>query len=165
MVQDWIDLLCARWATINPAPSFGGRIMRSFNPITDADIPEAIQPAGLDKSPIAFTVPPSLRPFYAKGSPKLATWTGETHFHLAPSMEWKWVRELMPYYQLIWNAAAGSPQLGGKVHLFHIPDEDEAMSELRPVQYGDESPHWGIVVRWIVIEHVSFTIAVGEAGT
>lgn len=165
MVEDWIDALCARWGTITPAPPFGRRVVRAYNPITNADVPESIDPAGLVETPVAFTLPPSLRPLINKAGPKLATWTGTTHFHLAPSMEWKWVRELMPWYALILNAAAGSPQLGGKVHLFQIPDEDEALSELQAVQYGDESPHWGIVVKWVVIEHVSQAITVGEAGT
>lgn len=169
MVENWIDALCKRWATVNPSPgtsgAFGARQVRSYNLVTDTDFPDVIKPEDLARVPIALTYPPSLRPLYSLGGPRTATWHGHTEFHLAPGLERGLIRELLPWYKAIWNAAAGSPQLDGAVELFALSSEDDAMSELLAMQYGQESLHWGIDVKWWVKEHVETQITVGGPGT
>ena len=52
----------------------------------------------------------------------------------------------------IMEAAARNPSLNGTVELFTIPDEAEAITFGPKVSFGEESPHWVVLVRWTVKE-------------
>ena len=57
------------------------------------------------------------------------------------------------------EAFAANITLDGKVEYCIIPDEPDAVSGPLALQYGDETPHWGFTVRWIVVEHVDIIVS------
>lgn len=158
MIEAWIDTLTAVWAISDGSLSIS---MLSYNFITSTDFPESIDPSDLMRQPIAMTFPPSLDPIYSLGGPRIALWEGFTAFHLAPDLSTASLGKLLHWYKDLWNAAAAKPTLSGKVELFWIPDEPLAFSELMAIHYGNETPHWGLTVKWKVKEHVESEISVG----
>lgn len=156
MIEDWIDAVAAVWEI--KLGSF--KTVRSFYLMRDADFPESIDVHELAEHPVALTFWPSLEPQYSAGGPKIAFWSGETEIHLCADFKKSRAREMLPWYKFAWAAAAADPTLGGKVELFTIPARSDAVV-LTSLQYGEEAVHWGLVVQWLVKEHVDAQIVVG----
>lgn len=155
MIEDWIDELCNVWAGIEPNDLV---TVRSPRLVGDYDrFPSAIVPAS--DFPIALTIPDGLAPVYSVGGPRIAHYSGLTEFHVAPSCDKNLLPSLVKWYGLILSAAAGNMTLNGKVEHFFIPDTDKAIAGPMALQYGDETPHWGFVVQWVVKEHLTITVA------
>lgn len=155
MIENWIDELTAVW-TINYS-SFG--TVHSYNLVHDADFPESIDLNELKSHPIALTFIPTLEPEYSTSGPLIAYWRGETEIHLAPDFSKTRIPQMLLWYKLVLDAAAGHTKLNNKVELFMIPQEQDAIT-LTSLKYGEESPHWGMVVRWIVKERLEGTLTV-----
>ena len=156
MIQAWIDSLVDVWAGISDQ-RFGS--VRSFHLLKKAEFPEAINPA--DDFPCAITIPGGLDPGdYGVGSPKVAVWNGVTEFHLTPDLNKKHLPAILPWYGLIWAAAAANPTLDGNVELFWIISRADGINGPLALRYGAEAPHWGLIVNWMVKEPVNDEIKV-----
>ncbi len=149
MIENWIDDLCAVWAIQHAG--FG--TVKSYNHIKNSNFPESIDLVELARNPIALTFWPSMEPEYSTGGPHIAYWRGETEIHLLPDFQKSDARRVFPWYMLALQAAASHATLGGKVELFMIPNEQDAI-DLTSLQYGQEAKHWGLVVKWIVKERI-----------
>ena len=145
MIESWIDNLCKVWEFSGP----GFETVRSYKLIEKAEFPSSIDPSDLSLHPIALTLPGALQPMYAKGHKHL-TWYGETEFHVAPDVKRERLPSLIFWYARILRAAAGNVQLSGTVENFVIMDQRDGILGPIALQYGDESPHWGFVVKWMV---------------
>ncbi|WP_196300495.1 hypothetical protein, partial [Streptococcus pneumoniae] len=80
---------------------------------------------------------------------------GMTQFHVSPSEDFAELPRLLKFPRLIVVAAAANLQLGGLVNHFALEDRDDQIDGPKPVQYGNESPHWGFDVYWEVKENVN----------
>lgn len=153
MIEDWIDTLCGVWAI-----DLGGfKTVLSYNLVKDANFPTSINPAELEQSPIALTIPASVQPMYSVGDKNL-TWYGVTEFHVAPDLEKSRLPSLMPWYGRILKAAALKVQLSGSganIANFVIVDRTDGIQGPISLQYGTESEHWGFIVNWMVEESLA----------
>lgn len=148
MIEDWIDALCDVWMmdTGNLAT------VKSYRLIGDADrFPESVDPAR--DFPMALSIPSDMTPEYSFGGPLLGFYRGVTELHVAPNVSKAWLPSLMKWYGKILTAAAGNMTLGGRVELFLLDGENSIEGPLA-LQYGNESPHWGFLVRWRVKERL-----------
>ena len=145
LFSPWIDALCDIWA-ISGA---GFQIVKSYKLVQNADFPSSINPADLDRSPIALTILASAQPKYAKGH-KHVTYYGITEFHVAPNLDKGRMPELSQWYGRILRAAAGSVTLGGIVGNFVTVDRIDGIEGPVALKYGTEDAHWGFLVRWMV---------------
>lgn len=147
MIETWIDTLCSVW-------EFSGQgfdTVKSYKLIEKADFPSAINPVELDVHPIALTIPAAVQPMYAMGHKHL-TWFGVTEFHVAPDIDRGRLPSLVQWYGKIIRAAAAHVQLSGTVGNFVIMDRADAIEGPISLKYGDETPHWGFTVKWMVEE-------------
>lgn len=146
MIESWIDNLCKVWE-INT----GLGMVRSYKLLAKAEFPSAINPQDLLQNPVALTIPASVQPYYSKGRKHL-TWYGVTEFHIAPDLDRARLPELIPWYGRILRAAAASVQLSATVANFVIMDRVDGIEGPVALRYGDETAHWGFLVRWMVEE-------------
>ena len=146
MIESWIDNLCKVWEI-----STGLGMVRSYKLLETAEFPSAIDPTTLAQNPIALTIPASLQPYYAKGRKNL-TWYGVTEFHVSPDLDRGRLPELLPWYGRILRAAASNVQLSATVANFVVVDRTDGIEGPLALQYGDETSHWGFLVRWMVDE-------------
>lgn len=146
MIENWIDELAKTWEFAGP----GFETVRSYRLIERAEFPSSIDPVSLDTHPIALTIPATVQPMYSKGRKHL-TWEGVTEFHVAPDLDKGRLPSLLHWYGLILRAAAGNVQLSDQAS-FVIVDRRDGISGPMPLKYGDESPHWGFIVQWMVEE-------------
>lgn len=154
MIETWIDTLCAVWATIDIGDF---KSVRSYHLVKETSFPASINPAELEQSPIALTIPASVQPMYSVGH-KHATWYGVTEFHVAPDKAMSRIPSLLPWYGRIWRAAALKVQLSGSganIANFVIIDRQDGIQGPMSLQYGAEDEHWGFIVNWIVEEELS----------
>jgi hypothetical protein len=151
MIETWIDILCEVWE-INT----GVDTVRSYKLIEKAEFPSAINAQELAQHPIALTIPASMQPMYAKGHKHL-TWYGVTEFHVAPDLDRGRLPGLIPWYGRILRAAASSVQLSGTVVNFVVVDRVDGIEGPVALKYGDETAHWGFLVRWMVEESPTST--------
>ena len=146
MIESWIDNLCKIWEI-----STGLGAVRSYKLLEKAEFPSAINPQDLAQNPIALTIPATVQPKYAIGH-KHFTWYGVTEFHVAPDLDRGRLPELIHWYGRILRAAASEVQLSGTVANFVIVDRVDGIEGPVALKYGDETPHWGFLVRWMVEE-------------
>ena len=156
MIEAWIDDLADVWAGIDLG-NFGR--VNSPHLIKDAKFPASIAPT--DDFPIAINLPTNFNPGnYGVSAPKRAFYSGVTQFHLKPNGAFEHMPELLPWFGRILKAAAGNPTLNGKVELFWIPDQVDAITLGRDMTFGEETPHWGMLVKWNVKEPYDSQITV-----
>lgn len=152
MIETWIDKLADVWETVD-APGFGK--VRSFRIISRSEFPESINPSS--DFPLALSIPSSVELEYSVGGPKIARWAGVTEFHLTPDLSKAKLPMILPMFGKIWAAAAANMKLSGSVNLFIIPQRADSILGPVEIQYGNESPHWGLLVNWQVEEFVNIT--------
>lgn len=146
MIEHWIDPLAEVWEFAGP----GFDAVKSYRLIERAEFPSAINPVDLAQHPIALTIPASIQPMYSKGHKHL-TWYGATEFHVAPDLNKGRLPSLLPWYGLILRAAASNVQLSDQASFVIIDRPDGIVGPIE-LKYGDESPHWGFIVQWMVNE-------------
>lgn len=148
-VEDWIDKVVDRWATI--VDPKGGNLT-AFRVYDKANFPEAISK---DNYPCAITFIESMSGQYGQ-SESLEYWLGVTEFHLVPDVGKHHYSYIMRWFKLIRDAAIGAVQLVGSVSNFALRVEGIASIEGPVVlQYGEEAPHLGLIARWQVKEDVT----------
>jgi hypothetical protein len=155
MIENWIDEVAKVWEI-----SDGFKTVQSFKLVEKAEFPESIDPTSLDNAPIALTIPASVGPEYSLGGPHIGYWIGVTEFHVASNQDRGKLPELLPWYRKIINAAASHMKLNNTVELFLIDEGNDAITGPVPLQFGDETPHWGFLVRWRVKERLEGQITV-----
>ena len=149
MIEDWIDELADVWMGLS---AFGQQVESPYL-VRDAKFPPAVNPAELSGKALALNIPQAFSPGdYGRGSPKRGFWRGVTQFHLAPNGDMGHLQRVLAWHGKILSAAAKYPTLNGKVELFWIPNQDDAMMIGSNYVFGDETPHWAILVKWIVKE-------------
>lgn len=150
-IEKWIDALNAVWAF-----EYGrGQVVRAPSCATKNDFPESL-PDLADKGPIALSWPLTVKPTYGAPSssiPTILIWRGETELHLTPDVKKINLAFILPFFGRILNAAKTNLTLGGLVEYFILEDAENL--QLSVLQYGNETPHHGIVVRWIVKQNLS----------
>ena len=152
MIETWIDALCDVWAGITTPL---GTVKAPYV-IKRAEFPSAISPK--DDFPLALSIPASVELMYSAGGPNEAFYTGVTEFHITPDLSKGHMPSLMVWYGKIWAAAAANMKLNGKVFDFRV-SRIQGPVELT---YGDESPHWGFIVDWVVKDTNNSTITSGD---
>jgi hypothetical protein len=156
-IIDWIDEVTRVWE-INDGK---GGLVKSYRLYESKEFPEAL--AGV-KFPCALTYVVSAENQYSLGGPCIDTYEGVTEFHLAPNVSKANLPYILPFFARIRDAAAAHMNLGGLVAWWMLKSGGgEPSISLVTLQYGDESPHLGLMVRWTCKENVSgdFTPAMG----
>jgi hypothetical protein len=156
LAMTWLDELAKIWEFGDG--NFG--TVKSFRLIEKAEFPASIDPSDLDRSPIALTVPASMKPEYSSGGPLIVYWTGVTEFHVAPDIDFGRIPALMPWYGMILNAATSHMKLNGTVELFLLADSENAIEGPMGLKYGNEAEHWGFTVQWQVKQRIEGMITV-----
>jgi hypothetical protein len=150
-VELWIDALNAVWAF-----EYGrGQVVRTPKCSTKDDFPEALTDLS-DKGPIALSWPLYVDPTYGApngSAPTILIWHGVTEIHLTPDVKKTNLAFILPFFGRILAAAKANFSLGGLVAYFELENANNL--QLSILQYGSETPHHGIVVRWIVKQNLS----------
>jgi hypothetical protein len=150
-IELWIDALNAVWAF-----EYGrGQVVRTPSCVTKNDFPESL-PDLADLGPIALSWPLTVQPTYGAGSssiPTILIWRGETELHLTPDIKKSNLAFLLPFFGRILSAAKVNMSLGGLVEYFMLEDAENL--QLSVLRYGGETPHHGIVIRWVVKQNLS----------
>ena len=147
--ENWIDSITALWGAVDDGK---GKYVKSYSVFKRAEFPEA-----LSEFPCAITyitrVPTVL---YSAGGPAVVVWQGVTEFHLVPDTKKSNIPYVIRFFDRIIRAAASSITLGGLVSHFLLSNEEP----LQPgsLVYGNEAPHYGVVVNWIVKENPTITV-------
>jgi hypothetical protein len=151
-VEDWIDDIADRWATI--VDPKGGNL-RSYRVFGTPEFPEAIT-----DYPCALTYTSELTGVYASGE-SVEYWNGVTEFHLVGDSAKHHYPYIMRWFKLIRDASNGALQLGGKVSFFGLRAEGVSSIEGPVVlQYGSEEPHLGLIARWRVKEDITDEVTI-----
>jgi len=145
-VTDWIDKIAQVFEVANGK---GGTVL-SYRMYDRNNIPEA-----LTSYPCAISYVTEARHQYSLGGPCLDFYNGVTEFHLTPNASKANLPYIMPYFARIRDAAAGNITLSGTVAHFLLRLDEASVTGPVTLQYGQEEPHHGLVVRWEVKEEVS----------
>jgi len=158
VIENWIDALTAIWEVT----AHGNKgLVYSFKVYKKDEFPESIDPA---KFPVAISYPIQVSSEYSAGGMKIDYWTGITEFHLFPDVKKSNLPDILPYFARIRNAAGANMMLSGAVSQFMLRSAGGAASIQGPLtlQYGDEEPHHGLIVHWIVEEKVNTEFTAGD---
>jgi hypothetical protein len=150
-VESWIDKVCKVWEISDGA----GGTVRSYRLFERDEFPEA-----LSEFPCCITYPLGVNMTYSMGGPCIDLWEGVTEFHILPSVDKANLATVLRYVNRIRAAAAANATLGGTVAHFVLAPENSIQGPVR-LQYGDESEHHGLIVRWQVKEISAVTVANG----
>ena len=161
MITAWIDAVQDMWAGIT-APGFDA--VNAPYLIKRAEFPASIDPSQLALNPLALTIPGNVQFEYSAGGQLTGFYQGVTEFHVAPSLDRALIPSLLVWPGLIVTAAAANIKLGGLVHSFMLDGSDDQILVPVALQYGNESEHWGFIVRWTCKEVLNgqFTVGTGE---
>lgn len=146
MIENWIDALCRVWEVPN---GMNGTV-KSYRLFEQAELPES-----LSEYPCAITYPLQARMVY--GETAYTIWTGVTEFHLEPTVSKQNIPEILRYFSRIHAAAAANVTLGGLVSYFTL-DQEQSIQGPLAMDYGDQAPGMGLMVKWIVKTNDSITI-------
>jgi len=157
MVENWIDALTKVWEF----DTGRNRKVFSYRLNEKAEFPEKIN---LSNFPMALTMPPALDDAeYSAGGPQFGIYKGVTEFHISQNCSKGELPYVATYIGRIWRAVALNSRLGGLVAYFYLnTDESPVISQPLGLKYGDEPEHWGVLVNWIVKEHVESQIVVSQ---
>lgn len=143
-VENWIDSIADLWGAVDDGK---GKHVKSYSVFKRGEFPSAIS-----EFPCAITYVtrvPTVQ--YSAGGPAVVIWQGVTEFHLVPNIDKTHIPYVIRFYDRIIRAAASSITLGGLVTHFLLSNEEP----LQPgsLVYGNEAPHYGVVVNWVVKEN------------
>ncbi len=148
--SEWIDKITDLWGTVEDGR---GGFVRSYAVFKRAEFPDA-----LTVYPCAITYITRLPVAqYSAGGPNIVIWRGVSEFHLVPNVLKSNMAYVIGFYDRIIAAAASSITLNGKVSHFLLGPEEPILPGV--LQYGDEAPHYGLVVNWEVKELVTLTVS------
>jgi hypothetical protein len=157
MLEDWIDAVQDVWRSIS-VDEFT-RVNAPYL-LKKPEFPTAINAEDLSRTPIALTIVNTTKFVYSAGGPNLGYYMGRTQFHVASSDDLSLLPTLLKWPRLIVVAAAANLKLGSLVDHFVLQDRDDQIDGPIPLQFGDETPHWGFEVYWEVKESVNTAITV-----
>lgn len=149
-VELWLDALNTVWAFDDGR----GRTVRAYKCVEANEFPESL--SDLANGPAVLSWPLTVKAGYGAVSssiPTILIWSGMTEFHLTADIQKTNLAYILPFFGRIINAAKVNLSLGGRVEYFMLEDADNL--QLSVLKYGDEMPHHGIVVRWIVKQNLS----------
>jgi hypothetical protein len=145
MIQDWIDTLTKVWEV---SDGEGGQV-QAYRLFERDEFPENIP---LDR-PTALTFVDSVDFDYSTGGPAIAIWRGTVEFSLTPDNSKMRIPKVIMYFGRIMSAAAANMTLGGRVNYMVIDPNSSIEMVVR--SYGNAGQeHLGLVVKWIVKEHI-----------
>jgi hypothetical protein len=151
-IEQWIDDLAKVWEFKDSK----GQMVKSARLFTKTDFPDTIS-----VFPQAISYPTRLLSEYSVISAPQDIWQGRTEFHLTPNLDKSQFPYILKFFAKIRNAAAGKITLGGKVMEFHLRQEESSIEGPVQLQYGEEAPHYGLLVYWQVIEFVDGDFTIG----
>lgn len=152
-VEDWIDKVTELWATVSDGKRGS---VHAYSAFKKDDWPESIN---IFPSALSYVEHANME--YGVGSPAEDRWIGFTEFHLYPDLGKHRYPGVLLFYNRIKTAVAANIQLGGTVQTFYLnTDEGPSIEGPLSLTYGDEAPHWGLVVRWRVFENTTGTFTV-----
>jgi len=147
---NWIDKITDLWGTVDDGR---GGFVRSYAVFRKNEFPET-----LTVYPCAITYITRLPVVqYSAGGPNIIIWRGVSEFHLVPNVLKSNMAYVIGFYDRIIEAAASSITFGGTVSHFLLGPEEPIQPGV--LQYGDESPHYGLIVNWEVKELVTLTVS------
>ena len=138
-IEAWIDALTRVWEI---SDGKGGTVL-SYRIFEKDEFPEDVP---LNRA-TALTFVDNADVEYSKGSCRIF-WHGTTEFNLSPNLSRKSIPGILRYFRRIVVAASANMMLGGKVDYFALEEENSISME--PLKYGNQAPHTGLVVRWMV---------------
>jgi hypothetical protein len=154
-VELWIDEVTKLFDGIRIA----NKSIRSFRIYEKDEFPEAIKG---DEIPCALTYTAEVECEYSTG-PCFEIWKGKTEIHWTPNVDKSKYPEIMLLFKQIRNAFALHRTLGGKVAFIQLAIENTPSIQGPVVfSYGDEVQHLGLLVHWVVKEHVESEITLGN---
>jgi hypothetical protein len=150
-LETWIDDLAAVWDEVSNGR---GGYVRSYRLFTKREFPEA-----LTQYPCVVTYPQQMSSRYMTGA-QIELWQGISELHACAGVSKADLADVLRYFGRIRAAAASHVTLGGKVSYFQLEQEGDNPSIEGPskLQYGNEEPHWGLLVHWVVKESISQVI-------
>lgn len=138
MIEDWIDELTKVWEIDDGR----GGTVRSYRLFERDEMPDDIP---LER-PVALTFFDELEADYSL-SVAIGIYTGTTEFNLTPDLNRRRIPAVLKFVGKILRAAAARMTLGGRVNYFVV-----TKIGLTALRYGNEAPHLGLEVTWMVKE-------------
>ncbi len=151
-VEHWFDTLAELWAGVEDG---AGQRLTSYKVFSKNELPSV--PILAANAPCVASYVDDCMPQYSEGGPTLLKWLGVSEFHITKDVKPSNMAEIMLYYERIIAAAAADMQLGGKVAIWSIVQEQQgAMTNVTFRNHLTSEPdHQGILVKWEVLQDVS----------
>ena len=146
MIENWIDALAKVWEISDGK----GGLVKSYRLFELAELPES-----LSVYPCAITYPIQVDTHI--GSASYDIWTGITEFHINPTVAKTGIADVLRYFSRIKTAAAANVTLGGLVSYFTLQETESIQGPLA-MDYGEQAPGMGLIVRWIIKENEPVTV-------
>jgi hypothetical protein len=140
-VETWYDKLAAVW-DIDDGKS-GTLLSYRLDSFPDA----------LNHMPCAISVVQETSSIYSAGGVCVDIHRGRTEVHLTSDVNKAKLPYVMGFIKKLRDAAAANMKLDDTVSYFVLTERRSV--RLAVMRYGDEMPHYGLVVEWIVKENVS----------
>jgi hypothetical protein len=145
MIENWIDSLVKIWEVSDGKTG----TVQSYRIFTRDEFPEDVP---LDRA-TCLTFVDDVDLEYSVGGPRKAFWHGSSYFHVTPDLARSRMPSVLRYFNRIIVAAAGNLTLGGLVDHFVL--ESTGSISIVQLKYGNEAPHVGLEVKWIVKETIN----------
>jgi len=150
MLENWIDLVCKAFGTLN---TDGNNQLTSYRTFEKGEIPSA-----LSVYPCAITYVPEMEPIYVAGAIGSLLWSGTTEIHITPTVDPALLPGVEKFYTRVLQMMTANRSLGGKVQSFDLPENTKAM-HISPVTLGQGPLHYAMLVTWEVLENVSLPLS------
>ena len=148
-IKTWIDTLCRVFAIDDGQ---GGQV-HSFVIFEKNELPAAITP---EMIPCAVSYITDVQVEYSVGGPTIFFCYGQTEFHLTTDVKPANIAHILPFFELIFAAAARNAGLSAKVNRFEVLNNTPGAMLFATYKRPDGSDdHQGIVAKWLVKQNVS----------
>lgn len=151
-VTDWIDKIAKDFEI---SDGKGGTVV-SYRAYDKNNFPES-----LTVFPCAISYVTGSRNQYSLGGPCIDFYNGVTELHLTSTTSKALIPYVMGFFARIRNAVAGDITLDSTVDHWLLRLDMDSIQGPAVLQYGQEEPHYGLIVNWEVKESVTgdFTVA------
>jgi hypothetical protein len=153
-VELWMDELNAIWAV----DAGNGRIVRTPRCLTADEFPAAITDLA-ENGPIALSWPNFIQEAeygdHDSSVPTQLTWVGETWLHLTPDLDKSRLSYILPFFGRVLKAAKDHIHLDSAGKVNFILSDERPIALASDMQYGNEAPHYGLIITWKVQQELS----------
>ncbi len=146
-IEDWIDKLVDVAGSVDTG---NGKTVRAFYVFKKTEFPEK-----MTIFPCALTFTENASMDYPDGGPNRDIWAGVIEFHITSNTKKSNYPTVMRYFSRIRAAFKANRILADNVILKLRSENGPSIEGPVTLQYGDEQPHLGLLVHWIVRERYS----------